>query len=137
MGYPQATHMPEEQNQGSVLAAILSLSQQVASIDKNLAVNTSKTEGVEFQLTKLNGKVATHEAALGTLQQAIALFTQATDQKDKTESDWKGHLIDKMIWLGLGFLAVVIYTILIRTHTIVPLSTLGNPQTYTNESAAK
>lgn len=130
--------MSDEQNQNPVLAAILGLSAQIsavdtkiAAIDKGLAVNTLETTNVKEQLTKLNGKVATHEANIGILTQTQALIAQAKIDKEKVASNWQAKLLDKIVWLGLALLAVVIYTLLIKTHTIAPLSTLDHPQTET------
>lgn len=128
-----------EENQ-SVLAAIMSLSQQVATIDKNLAVNTTKTESVESQVIKTNGTVGKHDVSIGQIQQAIALLTQTIsqqqkliekviavqDQKEEKNSDWKSGLLDKAGWGVLVFLGIIIYTLLIRTHTLAPLNTLNN-----------
>ena len=124
--------MEENQNQNSaVLNALLSLSSQVASIDKNLAINTTETAGMREQLTKLNGKVANHESSLGTLEQSVALILQAKKIDSSYADDWKAALLDKIVWLGLALLGIVIYTLLIRTHTIAPLSTLVSPQPVT------
>ncbi len=126
--------MSDEQNQTAILSAIAALSLKVesldkslAAIDKGLAVNTLETTNVKEQLTKLNGKVATHEASLGILTQAQALYSQAKTDKEKAASNWQGKLLDKIVWIGLGILGIVIYTLLIKTHTLAPLTTIGGP----------